>query len=301
MGQKPSKNSPELSWSFLFQIPSAELTQPLQVLSASTETVSFSLAWSASVVFSCRAGANHSAPQLAARNVLAVVHLGDLHPDSHYEVECQATLQDEPDVVSEWLPAGHVQTATDYSVQLDALFLRVQPLCPSNPLHAYDMPVVPTLEANRSDYSVALPNADFALNCTASEATWQLELHAAASSSYASVAVSWNQTSQESELPIMMLPADQVVVTTTFRVAVEAGCRCRSGLITVQVMGLRLSFELGDIEVTRSTGDPVSLQEVDEGQKLEVVVTYSNEALPAELWGQLAFYLGPFPQELAMA
>ncbi|CAJ1424946.1 unnamed protein product, partial [Effrenium voratum] len=62
------------------------------------------------------------------------------------------------------------------------------------------------------------------------------------------------------------------------------------------VMGLRLSFELGDIEVTRSTGDPVSLQEVDEGQKLEVVVTYSNDALPAELWGQLAFYLGPFPQ-----
>ena len=34
-------------------------------------------------------------------------------------------------------------------------------------------------------------------------------------------------------------------------------------------MGLRLSFELGNIEVTRSTGDPVSLQEVDEGQKLE--------------------------------
>ena len=50
----------------------------------STESGSFSVAWSASVEFRCRLGGQESAWQLAAREVASQLEFQNLVPDSTY-------------------------------------------------------------------------------------------------------------------------------------------------------------------------------------------------------------------------
>eukprot|EP00913_Durusdinium_trenchii_P024324 g22836.t1 len=82
---------------------------------------------------------------------------------------------------------------------------------------------------------------------------------------------------------VLTLPEEEVLVTETFTVTVTAGCGCSLKVYQIQVFGLRLRFELAK-------------PQVDDGHRLQVVVTYNNDALPAELWNDLILYLGPFPQ-----
>eukprot|EP00913_Durusdinium_trenchii_P002619 g2425.t1 len=124
----------------------------------------------------CQASSGSVAPvqsewQLAARQVPGVVKIDGLVPETSYEIQCMARLQDEPTVLSTWLPAGSLVTLKDLDVDLTLLYLRVQPLCASKPIEAYDVQVQPALQSGRANYTVALPNADFiALNCTEQEA-----------------------------------------------------------------------------------------------------------------------------------
>eukprot|EP00439_Symbiodinium_sp_Y106_P031206 s4261_g3.t1 len=115
---KPEKPSEEVAWSFTFQTTPAEFLQGVQVLSVATESVSFSVAWSASVDFRCRllaSGASlESSSQLASRGVPSGVVMEGLLPDARYDVECWATLQDEPEVASGWLAAGHIQSLPEF-------------------------------------------------------------------------------------------------------------------------------------------------------------------------------------------
>lgn len=41
-------------------------------------------------------------------------------------------------------------------------------------------------------------------------------------------------------------------------------------------MGLRLRFDLHEIEVTKATGDPVALDALDNGQRLQAVLISSR-------------------------
>ncbi|CAK9042112.1 Hypothetical protein SCF082_LOCUS24276 [Durusdinium trenchii] len=95
---------------------------------------------------------------------------------------------------------------------------------------------------------------------------------------------------------VLTLPEEEVLVTETFTVTVTAGCGCSLKVYQIQVFGLRLRFELAKPQVTKANGDAVNISEVDDGHRLQVVVTYNNDALPAELWNDLILYLGPFPQ-----
>lgn len=115
------------------------------------------------------------------------------------DIQCEGRLQDEPAVISFWLPAGRLTTLPDTSVALSKLYLHVQPLCASHFMESYDLPV--TLVANQSAYSLALPNADFTLNCSGQEASWQLDLRAITESRYAMV----NGTQPE----VLTLPAGE--------------------------------------------------------------------------------------------
>lgn len=301
---KPEKPSEEVAWSFTFQTTPAEFLQGVQVLSVATESVSFSVAWSASVDFRCRllaSGASlESSSQLASRGVPSGVVMEGLLPDARYDVECWATLQDEPEVASGWLAAGHIQSLPDLDVELSGLVLLVQPLCPTKTLEAYTLSVVPALAENRTNYTVALPNADFALNCSDEEASWQLRLEATPRSKYASASITWDdgtsQNDQNVALAVLKLPAEEVLTTMDLTVSVAAGCQCEFRTYSVQAMGLRLRFEMATPRVTKANGDEVGLDAVEDGHKMEVVVTYKSDALPAQLWNQLSLFVGPFQQ-----
>ena len=133
---------------------------------------------------------------------------------------------------------------------------------------------------------MALPNADFTLNCSGQEASWRLQLTATPESRYATA-----HGSQQ----VLTLAAGEVLVSQRLSVDVSAGCGCAVGLYAVEVMGLRLRFSLQEATVTKATGDQVALDALDNGQRLQVLVT-SHSDVPAELWSQLTMYLGPFPQ-----
>ncbi|CAE7320182.1 unnamed protein product [Symbiodinium natans] len=301
---KPEKLSEEATWSFTFQTAAAEFVQAAEAQSLGTENVSFTIAWSASVDFRCRlsnlAESKISSSQLASRGVAAMVVVGDLLPDTRYDVECQATLQDEPEVTSAWLAAGHVQTLPDLDVELAGLSLHVQPLCPTKTLPGYSMEMVPALELGRTNYTVALPNADFALNCTEEEASWRLQLLVTPRSKYATASIAWDdgtsQNDQSAALAVLTLPAEEVLVALNFTTRVTAGCQCAFGTYDVQVMGLRLRFQMSAPTVTKANGDEVSMDAVEDGHKMEVIVTYTSDALPVQLWNQLSLYVGPFQQ-----
>jgi len=293
--QKPEKQSPFSQWSFTFQTPPAQLVQLAEVIAIDTENATVEVAWSASVEFRCRAGTGiPTAWQLAPREVPSLVNFNDLLPETQYEIQCMARLQDEPLVESTWLLAGQIQTLRDLDVTLQELYLHVQPLCLTHTMQSYVLPVTPTLQSNRTNYSVALPNADFALNCTQQEAQWQLEVRSKAMSKYATTDVTTENGTANAL--ILTLPANEVLVTSSFTVQVNAGCGCVVDFYHIQVMGLRLSFAVTAPAVSKATGDPVPLNSSEEGHRLEVQVTYNNDALPAALWSLLSIYVGPFQQ-----
>eukprot|EP00439_Symbiodinium_sp_Y106_P008442 s1428_g1.t1 len=190
--------------------------------------------------------------------------------------------------------------AKDLDVELSGLVLLVQPLCPTKTLEAYTLSVVPALAENRTNYTVALPNADFALNCSDEEASWQLRLEATPRSKYASASITWDdgtsQNDQNVALAVLKLPAEEVLTTMDLTVSVAAGCQCEFRTYSVQAMGLRLRFEMATPRVTKANGDEVGLDAVEDGHKMEVVVTYKSDALPAQLWNQLSLFVGPFQQ-----
>lgn len=291
--QQPGKSSPISQWSFTFRTPDPQILQLAQVLQVSTESATVSIAWDSSVEFRCRVASLESTWQLAPREVPSSVDFTGLLPETRYDIECMARLQDEPSVVSSWLSAGQLQTEKDFNVELEELYLHVQPLCLSHSMESYELPVTPILQSNRTNYSVALPNADFALNCTQQEATWQLELRTKAQSQYATTEVT---TENGTDVLMLTLPAEEVLVTSSFTVKVSAGCGCVVDYYHVQVMGLRLSFHVAVPSVTKATGDAVPLNQTEEGHRLQVSVSYDNDALPSSLWNSLSIYLGPFQQ-----
>eukprot|EP00435_Cladocopium_sp_Y103_P007531 s495_g2.t1 len=292
--QQPGKSSPISQWSFTFRTPDPQILQLAQVLQVSTESATVSIAWDSSVEFRCRVASLETTWQLAPREVPSSVDFTGLLPETRYDIECMARLQDEPLVVSSWLSAGQLQTEKDLNVELEELYLHVQPLCLSHSMESYQLPVTPTLQTNRTNYSVALPNADFALNCTQQEATWQLELRTKAQSQYATTEVTTDNGT--TDVLMLTLPAEEVLVTSSFTVKVSAGCGCVVDYYHVQVMGLRLSFHVGVPSVTKATGDAVPLNQTEEGHRLQVSVSYDNDALPSSLWNSLSIYLGPFQQ-----
>ncbi|CAE7778651.1 unnamed protein product, partial [Symbiodinium microadriaticum] len=121
----------------------------------------------------------------------------------------------------------------------------------------------------------------------------------------ASANITWDdgtsQNDQSVALAVLKLPAEEVLTTMDLTVSVAAGCQCEFRTYSVQAMGLRLRFDMATPRVTKANGDEVGLDAVEDGHKMEVVVTYKSDALPAagtqaQLWNQLSLFVGPFQQ-----
>ncbi|CAE8640128.1 unnamed protein product [Polarella glacialis] len=308
---QPAKQQAEITWGFTYNATLPALLGPASLALAATEQLELVVAWTASVEFLCRArrstGSTTSlgAPQLVALGVPATFQLQGLRPGSIYDIECQGSLQDDPSVTSSWLPAGRAATLQDSNADLSELKLLATPICPGGQqLESQVADATPAFDPNVTSYDVVLVSSDFLFACnlagqeTTTEAVWQLSLASTSQSSYAIVSeTSWGASSSSSGgLRLLSLPVAEATVSLTGVVSVTS----MAGPVRsyqVQVMALRLNFDVGIPKLTTVTGADVSLQPLEEGRSLEVQVNYSSSsALAAEVWSRLQIFLGPFPQ-----
>eukprot|EP00931_Biecheleriopsis_adriatica_P040901 TRINITY_DN23426_c0_g1_i1.p1 TRINITY_DN23426_c0_g1~~TRINITY_DN23426_c0_g1_i1.p1 ORF type:complete len:3209 (-),score=471.85 TRINITY_DN23426_c0_g1_i1:187-9114(-) len=307
---KPEKPSPALKWSFTYKVALPKL-RFVQLQTASPESLNLVVAWDASVSFLCRASNLQSsstalsAEVLASRNARSTVSINGLIPDQLYEIECRCTLQDEPEVASVWLPADHFRTAKDEDATLSDFLLYVKPLCPEasgRNESAYAAWGRTEFQPDQRTYSIVLSSTNFSQQCnTSSEvaARWNLTLSAGTRSQHANVKIMQQKPSgaDHQQTHLLQLLSDEVSSVENFTALVTANCSCASQEYHIQVMAVRLQFEVGEPKVWKSNGDSVSIDKVEEDYKFEVPVTYAfSNILPEYMWFKLSVHLGPFAQ-----